>query len=159
VIVQPPRQAFDATVGLGPSRRLGRNARQLAALAADNATDERGKGRQMLGQAAAGLARIPLFQGLMYGTIAPKVVTHRIHLLIRWIFQRGYTMRQPLLNVYIKMSYKSVRWRIFCYQRMKDMGRKTPILYLLFFVLAILGRVNDWEVLIIPLLVLVMLVL
>src|SRR5216684_3403129 len=111
VIVQPSRQAFDATVGLGPSRRLGRNARQLAALAADNATDERGKGRQMLGQAAAGLARIPLFQGLMYGTIAPKVVTHRIPLLIRWIFQRGYTMRQPLLNVYIKMSYKSVRWR------------------------------------------------
>src|SRR6266478_9162382 len=48
----------------------------------------------------------------MYGTIAPKVVTHRIHLLIRWIFQREYTMRQPLLNVYIKMSYKSVRWRI-----------------------------------------------
>src|SRR6266496_1226353 len=111
VIVQPSRQAFDATVGLGPIRRLGRNARQLAALAADHATDERGQGRQMLGQTAAGLARIPLFQGLMDGTIAPKVVTHRIHLLIRWIFQRGYTMRQPLLNVYIKMSYKSVRWR------------------------------------------------
>src|SRR4029450_9274596 len=77
----------------------------------DNATDERGKGRQMLGQAAAGLARIPFFPGLMYGTIAPKVVTHRIHLLIRWILQRVYTMRQPLLSVYIKMSYKSVRWR------------------------------------------------
>src|SRR6266496_6017135 len=111
VIVQPSRQAFDTAVGLGPIRRLGRNARQLAALAADNATNERGKGRQMLGPAAAGLARIPLFQGLTYGTIAPKDVTHRIHLLIRWIFQQGYTMRQPLLNVYIKMSYKSVRWR------------------------------------------------
>jgi uncharacterized membrane protein YhaH (DUF805 family) len=48
---------------------------------------------------------------------------------------------------------------VFCYERMKDMGRKTPILYLLVFVLAILGRVNDWEVLIIPLLVLVMIVL
>src|SRR5205809_2677579 len=109
--MKPPRAAGHTPLGLGPIRRLGRNARQLAALAADNPTDERGKGRQMLGQAAAGLARIPLFQGLMDGTIAPKVVTHRIHLLIRWIFQRGYTMRQPLLNVYIKMSYKSVRWR------------------------------------------------
>src|SRR5216684_392958 len=78
---------------------------------ADAVIEARGKGRQMLGQAAAGLARIPLVQGLMDGTIAPKVVTHRIPLLIRWIFQRGYTMRQPLLNVYIKMSYKSVRWR------------------------------------------------
>src|SRR5207244_5721819 len=95
-----------------PSWHLGRNARQLAALAADNATNERGKGRQMLGQAATGLARIPLFQGLMDGTIAPQVVTHRIHLLIRWILQRVYTMRQPLLSVYIKMSYKSVRWRM-----------------------------------------------
>src|SRR5207245_5373474 len=50
----------------------------------------------------------------MDGTIAPKVVTHRIHLLIRWILQRVYTMRQPLLSVYIKMSYKRVRWRIPC---------------------------------------------
>mgnify|MGYP003296728813 CR=1 FL=1 len=64
---------------------------------------------ELIRQAALGLARIPLFQGLTYGTITPQVVTHRIHLLIRWIFQRGYTMRQPLLNVYIKMSYKSVR--------------------------------------------------
>ena len=67
---------------IGRRRYLGRNARQLAALAADNATDERGKARQMLGQTAAGLARIPLFQGLTYGTIAPKVVTHRIPPLI-----------------------------------------------------------------------------
>src|SRR5437899_13083982 len=66
----------------------------------------------MLGQAATGLARIPLFQGLMDGTILQQVVTHRIHLLIRWILQRVYTMRQPLLSVYIKMSYKRVRWRI-----------------------------------------------
>src|SRR6266851_364622 len=92
VIVQPSRQAFDTTVGLGPIRHLGRNARQLATLAADNATHERGKARQMLGQAAAGLARIPLVQGLTYGTIASQVVTHRIHLLIRWILERMYTM-------------------------------------------------------------------
>src|SRR5207245_11681891 len=82
VIVQPSRQAFDTAVGLGPIRHLGRNARQLAALAADNTTDEHSKARQMLGQTAAGLARIPLFQGLTYGTIASKVVTHRIPLLI-----------------------------------------------------------------------------
>ena len=81
VIVQPSRPAFDTAVGLGPIRYLGRNARQLAALAADNTTNERGKARQMLGQTAAGLARVTLFQGLMYGTIAPQVVTHRIHLL------------------------------------------------------------------------------
>ena len=82
-MVQPSRQAVDTAGGRGPLRPRGRHARQWAALAADKATDERGKGRQMLGQAAAGRARIPLFQGRMDGTIAPKGVTPRIHLLIR----------------------------------------------------------------------------
>jgi hypothetical protein len=85
-IVEPSRKAFNPAVGLGPIAYLGRQARQLAALAAHDASDERGQGGQVMGHAAPGLARITLFQGLTYGTITPKVVTHRIHLLINWMF-------------------------------------------------------------------------
>ena len=75
--------AFDATLGLGPIRDLGGNAGQLATLAAHDATDERCQDRQMLPHTTTGLARIALCQGPTYGTIAPKVVTHRIHLLMK----------------------------------------------------------------------------
>ena len=84
----------------------------LAALAAHDATDEGSQGGQMMSQTAAGLIRITLNQGLTYGTIAPKVITHRMHLLIRQLYCGVYTMQLSLLNNYIKMTYKSVRQRI-----------------------------------------------
>ncbi len=99
LIVEPPGQAFDAAFGLGPIGDLGRNTGELATLAAYNPTDEGGQNRQMLGHPSADLARITLYQGLTYGTIAPMVVTHRLHLLSKNRVERVYTMRQPRLNI------------------------------------------------------------
>jgi hypothetical protein len=62
----------------------------------------------MPGQTAAEVARITLSQSVTYGTIAPKVVTHRMHLLIRAMLG-VYTMRQPLLSVYQIMAEDHVR--------------------------------------------------
>ena len=95
--------------GLGPIRDFGGDRRQLAALATYNTADERCQSRQMLAHRTPYLARITLCQGLTYGTIAPKVVTHRIHLLVKCLVKWVYTMRQPLLNVYTKRVYKCVR--------------------------------------------------
>ena len=83
LVIEPSRQTFDPTFGLGSVRDLGGNTGQLATLARHNATDERGQNCQMLGHPTAELARIALCQGLTYGTIAPMVVTHRLHLLIK----------------------------------------------------------------------------
>ena len=109
LIVEPSRQAFDPTFGLGLIRDLGGNARQLATFTAHNAADERGQCRQMLGHTTAHLTWVTLCQGPTYGTIAPKVVTHRIHLLVKFIVKWVYTMRQPFLNAYTKRAYKCVR--------------------------------------------------
>ena len=109
-VVEPSRQAFDAAFGLGPIGYLGGNTGPLAALAAHDATDESCQSGQMLGQTTAGLVRLTLNQSITYGTIAPKVVTHRMHLLVKSVLNGVYTMRQPLLNVYTKMTCKYVRW-------------------------------------------------
>ena len=54
-------ETLDTAVGLSPIGYLGGNAGQLAALAPHDATDEGRQGCQVLGHAAAGLARITLF--------------------------------------------------------------------------------------------------
>jgi hypothetical protein len=45
------------------------------------------------------------------------------------------------------------------YQRSKVFGLNKNLAWVLFIILTVLGRVNDWEVIVIPLLVVVMLVL
>src|SRR5918999_532078 len=83
-VVQPPSEQFDATLGLGRIGNFGRDTGQLATLAAHNAADQRSQGIEVSGHLAAGFARITLCQGLTYGTITAKVVTHPIHLQIQF---------------------------------------------------------------------------
>ncbi len=104
VVAQPSRQTLHAAVGFGPIGYLRGDTRQLAALATHDATDEGSQSGQMLGHTTTGLAGITLFQGFTYGTIASMVVTHRIDLLIQFRLKGAYTMRQPLLNIDIKMT-------------------------------------------------------
>ena len=106
-------QAFHTTFGLRSIGNLARHVGQLATFTAHDAADERGKNRHMLTHTTAQPTRIALFQGPQYGTIAPMVVTHRIHLMIKWVFEMVYTMRQPRLNVHSQRGWKSVRyWRV-----------------------------------------------
>jgi hypothetical protein len=58
--------------------------RQLRALAAHDAADERREGDQVPGDRAGRLARIPLCSGIPYGTIPAEVVTHCL-LLLDWL--------------------------------------------------------------------------
>jgi len=44
------------------------------------------------------------------------------------------------------------------YQRSKVLGLNKTLAHVIFVVLAVLGRVNDWEIIVIPLLVIVMLI-
>ncbi len=45
-----------------------------------------------------------------------------------------------------------------CSERSKALGLNKNIAFSIFFILAVLGRINDWEVIIIPLVVVIMLV-
>jgi hypothetical protein len=49
----------------------------MRTLTPNDAADQGGKGGQVSGHGACRLARIPLCEGSMYGTIPAEVVTHR----------------------------------------------------------------------------------
>ena len=88
-MTQVSQSIYDPTLFTCPTseylgRDLGGERGQLAALAAHNAAEKPGQGIQMSGHIACGLTWVTLFQGLTYGTIAVKVVTHPMHLLIRF---------------------------------------------------------------------------
>ena len=57
-VVDPPRKAFDPACGFGAVRHFRGDVRQLGALAAPNAADERRQGDQGPGDRAGRLARI-----------------------------------------------------------------------------------------------------
>jgi hypothetical protein len=60
-------------------------------LTPDDAADQRGQGRLVPGDRPGRLARIPLSEGVSYGTISAEVVTHG-RLLLDWLrFPEEYT--------------------------------------------------------------------
>jgi hypothetical protein len=83
-VVEPPRKAFDAAFRFGTVGHFRRDVRQLGALAAHDPADERRQGAQVPSDRAGRLARIPLCQGIPYGTLPAEVVTHRL-LLLDWL--------------------------------------------------------------------------
>src|SRR5919108_1146827 len=85
VVAHPPGKAFDTALSLGTVGDFRRDVGQLRPLAPDDAADEGGEGRQMPGNWARKLARIPLYEGVPYGTIPAEVVTHRRLLLDWWL--------------------------------------------------------------------------
>src|SRR5918996_2212998 len=95
LVVQPPAESFGATLGLGRIGNFGRDTWQLATLAAHNAADQRSQGIEVSGHLAAGFARITLCQGLTYGTITAKVVTHPIDLLMRFRWHLDSVYDEP----------------------------------------------------------------
>src|SRR5918992_2425065 len=95
VVFQPPSEPFDATLGLGRIGNFGRDTGQLATLAAHNAADQCGQGIEVSSHLAAGFARITLCQGLTYGTITAKVVTHPIDLLMRFRWHLDSVYDEP----------------------------------------------------------------
>src|ERR1043166_5306538 len=82
-VVEPAGQAFDPALGPGVSRAVGGDAGPLGALTTHGPPDERRQRGQVPGDAAGGLARIPLCESVPYGTISAEVVTHR-RLLSDW---------------------------------------------------------------------------
>jgi len=60
VVVEPSRQAFDAAFGFSAVGHFRDDVRQLGALAAHDAADERRQGAQVPGDRAGRLARITL---------------------------------------------------------------------------------------------------
>lgn len=76
-----------------------------------------------------------------------------------WLDSIRATMPLWLLWVMIIIQF-SLYFSIFItsYRRSRERGLNQKIAYVLFVALAILGRVNDWELLIIPAIVVVMLI-
>src|SRR5262245_29335267 len=108
-VLDPPRKAFDAALGLGPLRHFRCDLGQLSALARHDATDECGEGGQVPHTSALGLARIPLYEGLSYGTILPEVVAHGL-LLLDWSHSpEGVYRCGNLLSTHFTTTWKSVR--------------------------------------------------
>jgi hypothetical protein len=82
IVADPPRESFHAALGFGAIGDLRGDFGELRALRGDHPTDQGGQGGEMSGPIPSGLARIPWCEGLAYGTISTKVVTHRIRLLV-----------------------------------------------------------------------------
>jgi hypothetical protein len=55
LILQPPGESFDETLGLGPIGNFGHNTGQLATLAAHHAADQRGQSIEVSGHLTAGI--------------------------------------------------------------------------------------------------------
>ena len=68
-VLDPPRKACDAALGLGPIRHFRRDFRQWGTLAGHDATDECGQGGQVSRAPALGLTWLSLSEGLSYGTL------------------------------------------------------------------------------------------
>ena len=86
VVAHPPGKAFDPALRLGAIGHFHRDLGQMRTLTPNDAADQRGEGRQVPGYGACRLARIPLYEGVPYGTIPAEVVTHRRLLLDWWLF-------------------------------------------------------------------------
>jgi hypothetical protein len=84
VVTDPPGKAFDPALGFGAIGDLGCDLGQMRMFTPDDTADQRGQGRQVPGDRACRLARIPLSEGVSYGTISAEVVTHRL-LLLDWL--------------------------------------------------------------------------
>src|SRR6266702_2694763 len=95
-IVEPPRKAFDAALGLGAIGDHRGDVGQLGALAAHDAADKRSQGVEMSGEVPLGGGGRALRECLAYGTIASEVVTHRMLLQMCFSLNMEYTMSQPL---------------------------------------------------------------
>ena len=90
-VADPPGKAFDPALGFGAIGHLGRDLGQVRTFTPDDAADQRGQGRQVPGDRTCRLARIPLSEGVLYGTISAEVVTHEL-LLLDWShFPEEYT--------------------------------------------------------------------
>src|ERR671926_437607 len=76
LVVEPASKAFDATLRLDAIGYFRRDFGPLGAPAGHNTADECGQGSQVSGKPTCGLAWIPLYQGIPYGTILAEVVTH-----------------------------------------------------------------------------------
>src|SRR5437867_4443726 len=81
LVVEPSGKAFDTALGLMALRDLHRDVGQLRALPTHDATDECRERCQVPGDSTWRLARIPLCEGVSYGTIPAEVVTHGMLLL------------------------------------------------------------------------------
>lgn len=81
-------------------------------------------------------------------------------LMTMWLNSIRATASHWFLWILIIIQFSLYAW-IFVnsYRRSRVLGLNKNLAWILFIVLAVLGRVNDWEVLIIPLLVIVMLIL
>src|SRR5712691_9730974 len=88
-MVEPSSKTFDAALGFGAIRDLRGDLGELGALAAHDTADERGQRREVSGDMACGCAWIALYQGITYGTIPAKVVTHRLCLPVWFLSQDG----------------------------------------------------------------------
>jgi hypothetical protein len=81
---EPSAQALAPALGLGAIRDGGGDTGPWGALATHDTVDERRQRGQVPGAGACELARIPLCEGVPYGTISAEVVTHRL-LLLDWL--------------------------------------------------------------------------
>src|SRR5262249_50878749 len=116
VVVDPPGKAFDAALGLGAIGDLRGHVGQLGALAAHDATDERGQRLQVSGEVPGGRRRRGVREGVADGTITAKVVTHRRRLLLGgacWMVYK-YQTKSFLTQCWYNTSSTSNRfsWRI-----------------------------------------------
>ncbi len=82
LIGQPALEALNATLALGPIRDFAGDSRQVGLATADDATDEGSECAKMACLLFGQGGGIQLLQRVEYGTIAPKVVTHGLALLI-----------------------------------------------------------------------------
>jgi hypothetical protein len=88
-VVEPPRKACDAALGLGAIGDLRGDVGQLGALAAHHAADQRSQGVEMAGEVPLGGGGRALRKCMAYGTIASEVVTHRLLLQNMFLSQHG----------------------------------------------------------------------
>ena len=95
-VVDPPRKAFDAALGLGAIRDLRGDGGQWGALAAHDAADKRSQGMEMSSEVPLGGGGLALRECMAYGTRASEVVTHRRLLQMCFSLNMEYTMSQPL---------------------------------------------------------------